>query len=170
MNPSMLFVAAEAIPLAKTGGLGDVVSGLARALQARGCDSTILMPGYPEAIARTQDVRSIGGLRLPLALPAGHGAARLLSGCLPDTSVKVVLLDCAALYDRAGSLYVDGAGRDFADNPLRFAALSHAATAIAAGRTALPIPDVVHAHDWHAALTPLLMQRAGDGLPAATPA
>ncbi|GAB7543042.1 glycogen/starch synthase [Cupriavidus sp. 8B] len=168
MNPSMLFVAAEAIPLAKTGGLGDVVSGLARALQARGCDITILMPGYPEAIARTQDVRSIGGL--PLALPAGHGAARPLSARLPGTSVKVVLLDCAALYDRAGSPYVDGAGRDFVDNPLRFAALSHAATAIAAGRTALPIPDVVHAHDWHAALTPLLMQRAGDGLPAATPA
>ncbi|MCY0853246.1 glycogen synthase GlgA [Cupriavidus sp. D39] len=166
MIPSMLFVAAEAIPLAKTGGLGDVVSGLARALQARGCDITILMPGYPDAIARAQDLRNLGGLRLPLDLPAGHGATRLLSGRLPGSSVKVVLLDCAALYDRGGSIYMDGAGRDFVDNPLRFATLSHAAAAVAAGRTALPIPDVVHAHDWHAALTPLLMQRAGVTVPS----
>lgn len=48
----MLFVAPEAVPLAKTGGLGDVVRAAWRALQARGCDVTAPMPGYPEAIAR----------------------------------------------------------------------------------------------------------------------
>lgn len=166
MNANVLFVAAEAMPLAKTGGLGDVVSGLARALQQQGVEVTILMPGYPQALAGAVGLRSLGALRLAeqapgLALPPCHSPMRLLAGRMPGSQVQVVLLDCPSLFDRAGTPYTDPTGRDFADNAQRFAALAHAATAIAAGRTPLPRPQVVHAHDWHAALTPLLMRAAG---------
>lgn len=164
LNANTLFVAAEAQPLAKTGGLADVVGGLAQALRQRGSDVTILMPGYPRAVAAARDVRSLGAIRLPMALPPGHSPARLLQGLMAD-GVRVVFLDCPSLYDRPGSLYVDATGRDFCDNAQRFAALAHAATAIAAGETPLPVPSLVHAHDWHAALTPLLMHLRGLRIP-----
>lgn len=165
MNANILFVAAEAHPLAKTGGLADVVGGLAQALQQRGADVTILMPGYPRAMAAARGLRSLGAIRLPMALPPGHSPARLMQGQMPDSGVRVVLLDCPSLYDRPGSLYVDATGRDFCDNAQRFAALSHAATLIAAGETPLPAPQLVHAHDWHAGLTPLLMRARGLRVP-----
>ena len=165
LNANTLYVAAEAQPLAKTGGLADVVGSLARALQQRGADVTILMPGYPRAVAAARDVRSLGAVHLPMALPPGHSPARLLCGLMPDSGVRVVFLDCPSLYDRPGSLYVDATGRDFCDNAQRFAALAHAATAIAAGDTPLPVPSLVHAHDWHAALTPLLMHARGMRIP-----
>lgn len=165
MNANILFVAAEAQPLAKTGGLADVVGGLAQALLQRGADVTILMPGYPRAVAAARAVRSLGAIHLPMALPPGHSPARLLQGLMPDSGVRVTFLDCPSLYDRPGSLYVDATGRDFCDNAQRFAALAHAATAIAAGETPLPVPSLVHAHDWHAALTPLLMRARGLAVP-----
>ena len=165
MNANTLFVAAEAQPLAKTGGLADVVGGLAQALRQRGADVTILMPGYPRAVAAAREVRSLGAIHLPMALPPGHSPARLLQGLMPDSGVRVVFLDCPSLYDRPGSLYVDATGRDFCDNAQRFAALAHAATAIAAGETPLPVPSLVHAHDWHAGLTPLLMHARGLRIP-----
>ncbi|GJG95156.1 glycogen synthase GlgA [Cupriavidus pauculus] len=165
MNANTLFVAAEAQPLAKTGGLADVVGGLAQALRQRGADVTILMPGYPRAVAAARDVRSLGAIHLRMALPPGHSPARLLQGTMPDSGVRVVFLDCPSLYDRPGSLYVDAIGRDFCDNAQRFAALAHAATAIAAGETPLPVPSLVHAHDWHAGLTPLLMHARGLRIP-----
>jgi len=167
LNANILFVAAEAHPLAKTGGLADVVGGLAIALQQRGASVTILMPGYPRAMAEARDLRSLGAIRLPMALPPGHSPARLMHGLLPDSGVHVVFLDCPSLYDRPGSLYVDATGRDFCDNAQRFAALAHAATAIAAGETPLPVPALVHAHDWHAGLTPLLMHARGIDIPSA---
>lgn len=165
MNANILFVAAEAQPLAKTGGLADVIGGLAGALHQRGANVSILMPGYPRAIAAARDVRSLGAVRLPMSLPPGHSPARLLEGRMPDSGARVVLLDCPSLYDRPGSLYVDATGRDFCDNAQRFAALAHAAAAIAAGETPLPVPGLVHAHDWHAGLTPLLMRQRGLHVP-----
>jgi hypothetical protein len=89
LNANTLFVAAEAQPLAKTGGLADVVGGLAQALAQRGADVTILMPGYPRAIAAARDVRSLGTIQLPMALPPGHSPARLLLGLMPDSGVRV---------------------------------------------------------------------------------
>jgi len=172
LNANVLYVAAEAVPLVKTGGLGDVLGGLSGCLRRQGVDVTLLLPGYPAAIAGALGVRSIGALGLHeahprLELAPGHSPMRLLVGRMPDTGVQVALLDCPSLYDRPGSPYTDNAGREYPDNPQRFAALAHAATAIAAGRTALPAPQLVHAHDWHAGLTPLLMRAAGLATPCA---
>ena len=156
-------MAAEAVPLAKTGGLGDAVSGLASALQSRGVDVTVLMPAYPQAVASARGLRQVG--EIP-TLPGCATPARLLCGRFPDSDVAVALVDSDSLFNRAGGPYVDANGRDFADNALRFAALSHAATHIAAGDTALEVPHVVHAHDWHAGLTPLLMRERAVKVPS----
>jgi starch synthase len=158
LKPRILFVAAEAVPLAKTGGLGDAVSGLASALQASGVAVTVLLPGYPQAKAGARGLRQVGELR---TLPGSTTPGRLLAGRFPDSEVSVVLLDNDDLYNRAGGPYADAAGREFADNAARFAALSHAAAHIAAGATGLTAPHLVHAHDWHAGLTALLMRQRG---------
>jgi starch synthase len=74
--------------------------------------------------------------------------------------VALLLVRSDALYARTG-LYQDEQGRDYTDNAVRFAALSTAAVRIAEGVRGVKKPHVVHAHDWHSGLTPLLMKRAG---------
>lgn len=156
LGSRVLFVAAEALPLAKTGGLGDVVSALAVALGARGAEITLLLPGYPQALDEARSLRQIGQFD---DLPGGSG--QLLCGRMPDSELGVVLLRMDHLYRRAGNPYQDENGFEFPDNAVRFAALSQAGARISDGQSRLEAPDIVHAHDWHAGLTPLYMRRFG---------
>ncbi len=152
----VLMVASEAFPLAKTGGLGDAVSGMARALHDANIDATVLLPAYPGALRQVSDAKEIAQID---DLPGG--AATLLSGRIAQLDIPVLLLRNDALYGRKGGLYLQADGSEYADNGLRYAALAHAATRIAAGRTPWPVPHIVHANDWHTGLTPLLMRAAG---------
>jgi starch synthase len=152
---NVLLVASEAMPLAKSGGLGDMVSAYAAALRDAGVDSTILLPAYPFALGRAKGITPICRIS---GLPGGD--ARLLRARMPDTDVSVLLLQMDHLYKR-DSLYQDDQGRDYLDNAIRFASLSAAATRIARGVRGVQKPDIVHAHDWHTGLTPLLMKIAG---------
>lgn len=154
MIPRVLFVAAEAIPLAKTGGLGDVVTALARGLHDRGIEATVLIPGYPQALEKARGLRQLAALD-----DVPGGPAQLLSGTMPDSDVPVVLVRNDALFARPGGPYQDTSGHEFADNAIRFGALCHAASRVALGETRLSAPDVLHAHDWHAGLSPLFMQQ-----------
>lgn len=140
----------------KTGGLADVITALAQSLRGYGIDATVMMPGYPAAQDRAVGLVDAG--RLP-DLPGGPG--RLLHGMMPDREVPVVLLSTPAFHARDDNPYVDSRGEEFADNALCFGSLAHAAVAVCAGRTALPVPHVVHANDWHAGLVPLLLEQEG---------
>lgn len=141
--------------MAKTGGLADMLSAYAASLSEAGIRATILMPAYPAALAHAVGPREVGVLP---GLPGGEAA--LLSARMPDTGVPVLLLRNDALYARAG-LYQDPAtGREWDDNAVRFAALAAAAAQVAAGVPGVAPVDVVHAHDWHAGLTPLYMKMA----------
>jgi starch synthase len=155
LQSQVLIVASEAVPLVKTGGLGDVTTALACALRERGIDATILMPGYPAAIEGAGPVREVAQLE---DLPGGPG--RLLHGSLSD-GVPVLLLDTERFRARTANPYVDRDGVEYADNAICFASLAHAAVAICAGRTSLPVPHVVHANDWHAGLVPALLRAEG---------
>lgn len=156
----VLLVASEALPLAKTGGLGDMLSAYAPALQEGGVDATIILPGYPEAIARAVQVEHVCMLQ---GLPGGD--AELLRARMPDTGMPVLLVKADALYDRSG-LYQDPNGAEWEDNAVRFATLSAAAVRVAQGVPGVRKVDLVHAHDWHAGLTPLLMKLAGVTTPS----
>ena len=161
---NVLFVASEIYPIVKTGGLADVVGALPIALAEAGTDVRVVLPGYPEALAA---VESDGERRL-LGDILGVGDAWLVSGRLPDSGVFVWLIDCPALYDRKGrGPYLDEDGRDWPDNHLRFALLSRAAALICdLGAVLGWRPDVVHAHDWHAGLTPAFLHFRGGRRPA----
>ena len=44
----VLFVAAEAVPFVKTGGLGDVIGSLPKELQQQGVDARVMLPNYQD--------------------------------------------------------------------------------------------------------------------------
>lgn len=135
-------VSSEFAPWAKTGGLADAVTGLANALAARGHDVRVLMPRYSH-------LASVG-TPLPAATAGGLPLAEVEAAA--GVGPRVYLLDLGEL--TADAIYT----RDDRDAG-RFIRL-------ASGALALPAaldwqPDVVHCHDWHAALTPVLRAAAG---------
>ncbi len=151
----LLMVTSEAWPLAKTGGLGDAVGGLAKALRSGGAGVTILMPAW----RGTQD--QLAGMHRVTELPGlPGGPAELYAGYCPALGCRVLLLRNDALYDR-DSLYVTPEGDEYDDNAVRFAALSMAAAYVAQGLPGVTVPAVVHAHDWHAALASVYMHQFG---------
>ncbi|MDX3909758.1 MAG: glycogen synthase GlgA [Sphingobium sp.] len=142
----VLGVASEVQPLIKTGGLADVVGALPPALLAEGVAVRTLVPGYPSVMAK------LGKAKKLHRYPALFGeAATLLSAKVG--SLELIILNCPAFFTRKGGPYDDASGTGWADNWRRFAALSRAGADIAAGLLKGWRPDVVHAHDWQAAMT-----------------
>ena len=141
----VFFATSELTPLAQSGGLGDAVAGLARALAARGHELVSLLPAYRTALASPAcpKLSEAGTLRLPG--PFGEVRGRWLAGTLAPRH-ELRLLDVPAFFDRAG-LYGEGAG-NYGDEAARFATFSRAV----ALRAYEERPDVLVAHDWHAAL------------------
>ncbi|HEY4223950.1 MAG TPA: glycogen/starch synthase [Myxococcota bacterium] len=156
----LMFVASECAPLAQSGGLGDAVSGLARALGSMGHRVTVIIPAYRQALASNAVPRLVDGGGMRLSFKTSYGGpfdinGRFLCGSL-FPGVEVALLDMPAIFDRPG-LYGDG-GVDYGDNALRFIALSRAA----AYRAEAEQPDVLVAHDWHGALTIAMLRTSLD--------
>jgi starch synthase len=144
----VLFVAPECYPLAKTGGLADVVGALPLALAPLGVEARVLMPAYPGARDHLPGSRRIA------TLPSLFGGdAGLVTGTTRD-GLSMLLLDAPHLFARLdGGPYLGPDGSDWPDNHLRFGALSWVGAALAMGRVGNWRPAVVHLHDWQAALT-----------------
>jgi starch synthase len=138
-------------PLVKTGGLADVVGALPAALAPHGWQVTTLIPGYPTVMKRIGKTGA-DKVRAAKRYPALFGAdARLIRASYEGRDLLV--LDAPALYDRDGTPYLDMSGHDWADNWRRYAALSAVGADLAAGGLRHFQPDIVHVHDWQAALT-----------------
>jgi len=158
----ILFVSSEAYPLVKTGGLADVAGALPKALSGLGEDVRLLLPAYPEAREKMQ----VKGRAVRLGDPLGTGETRLLPGLMPDSGVKVWLLDCPEMFDRTGGPYIGPDGQDWPDNHLRFALLARAAAMIGIGGAMMGWqPDVIHANDWQTGLVPVYLEQWGDPVP-----
>ena len=145
----VLHVAAEVFPLVKTGGLADVLAALPVAQAQHGADVRLLLPGLPAMMDAVQGARTI----IDIGSCFGALRVRLLLGRMPGSKLPVYLIDAPYLYRRGGSPYQDSEGEEWADNLQRFALLGWIAAHLAAG-DADPewVPDIVHAHDWHAAM------------------
>ena len=150
----VLFVASECAPLIKTGGLADVVGALPKALNAYGARARVLLPGYREVLAKLGKTKTVE--KYPdLFGGSAHLRAAKISG------LELLVIDAQHLFDRDGGIYIDAMGRDWSDNPERFAALSMTAAKIAANGAGDWCPEVVHGHDWQAGLTPEYMTALG---------
>ena len=150
----ILFVASEAHPLVKTGGLGDVAGSLPAALQSLHADVRLLLPAYRDAMAGAGKLKTVAQIFLP-NLAQG---VRLLEGKLPGTRVKTWLVDFPPAFDRSGNPYLNAHGQPWHDNASRYALFARVATQIALNQSGLKWqPDVVHCHDWQAGLVPALL-------------
>jgi starch synthase len=147
----ILSVASEVFPLIKTGGLADVAGALPLALAQIGVQMRTLLPGYPAVMAKLGETREVARFDSLFGQPA-----RILATM--HDGLDILVLDAPAFFDRPGGPYTDATGLDYPDNWKRFAALSFAAKEIACGLLPDWKPDVVHAHDWQAAMTPVYMR------------
>jgi starch synthase len=147
----VLMVTSELEPFVKVGGLADMVGGLASELGARGVDVRVVLPRYSSVEMGRQ--RTIDE---PLGVPvrAGEERCAVYSGRIPGTEVPVYFLDHEELYGRDG-VYGTRTESAFHDNLRRFTVLCRGALQLAKRLDWLP--DVVHGHDWPAALAAVFL-------------
>jgi starch synthase len=141
----VLSVTAEIYPLIKTGGLADVAGALPAALAKHGVGMRTLVPGYPTVKAALENATVAYSFVNLMGLPA-----RLLEG--HAKGLDLFVLDAPHLFDRAGNPYLGPDGKDWPDNAQRFAALSRVAADLARGSLCSYKADILHLHDWQAAL------------------
>lgn len=157
MHIAMIASENGALPGGKVGGIGDVIRDVPRELVAQGHTVTVVNPGY-QFLSRLPGARLINTLTVDFASALERIA--LYEVVLPDTpaGIRMVLLD-HPLFGSAGeaSIYHHDPHEPFATDARTFALFCHA-LCLAFVNGALPRPDVLHLHDWHAALLLVLRQ------------
>jgi starch synthase len=141
----VLVVAPELAPFAKSGGIADVAAALSKELRRLGHDVRVVLPRY-----RRVDLGGLTPVVPGLQVPLGSQLVEstIYEGRAGD--IPVYFIDCPALYDRDG-MY------GFGDDDARFIYFSRAVLEMLG-----PLdfqPDVIHIHDWQAALIPNLLDR-----------
>ncbi|MBQ9632136.1 MAG: glycogen synthase, partial [Lachnospiraceae bacterium] len=155
---SVAFIGSECYPFVKTGGLGDVMYALPKALAKMNCDVKVILPRY-KCIPWEYQEKMIyrGSFEMDL--------------CADGTSYYVGIME-----------YVwDGVVYDFIDNEFFFSAgnpyiglIDDIPRYCYFGKAALAalnymdwIPDVIHCHDWQAALVPIYLREKFQSTPLA---
>ena len=141
----VLLVAAEAVPFVKTGGLADVMGSLPKALRNLGIDARVIIPKYGDIPGQfKEEFERVAELTVPVGWRNQYCGVEAYN-C---DGVPFYFIDNEYYFRRAG-LY------GYYDDGERFAFFSRAVPAI------LPHidfqPDVLHCHDWHAAMAIVMM-------------
>jgi starch synthase len=148
----VLFVASECAPLAKTGGLGDVVAGLAKELHRAGHEVRIILPLYQTINTQKFDLHPSGASCIHM----GKGEEQwvgVFEGKL-DGMVPLWLVDCNRYFGRGG-LYHEPWG-EYSDNAFRFGFFAKCPLQICKDRGF--IPDIIHVHDWMSSMTSVYLK------------
>ncbi|MDR2397130.1 MAG: glycogen synthase [Spirochaetaceae bacterium] len=152
----ILMVSSEAVPFAKTGGLADMVSSLSTALAKQGHKVKIVLPRY-YCIDRTR----LEALEGAMGVPMGGGEewckvyTASLPGLPPKNPIEAYFIDHEQFFGRDG-IYGVPSEPDFLDNPRRFTFFCRAVFQLC--RKIGWYPDVLHSHDWPAALAPVFLK------------
>jgi starch synthase len=160
----LLFAASEVVGFAKTGGLADVAGSLPRALAHRGHECAVILPLYrcirtgKHPVFPTEHTLTIRMNQRPVQ-------GRLWHGTLPDSSLRIFLVDQPDYFERDDpalrqGLYQftlpGGQQQDYFDNCERFTFFSRAIPE--AVRLLNFWPDIIHANDWQTGLVPVYLE------------
>ncbi|HEY7982590.1 MAG TPA: glycogen synthase GlgA [Ktedonobacterales bacterium] len=139
----VLFIAAEGVPFVKTGGLADVIGALPKALRRLGHDVRVVLPRYASINpARWRLETLLEDVAVPMHDQIEH--ASVLAGQMAD-DIPVYFVDAPRYFQRE-NLY------GYVDDGERFILFCRAALEMLRGLSWQP--DVLHCHDWHAAIVP----------------
>lgn len=151
----ILMAAAECAPLAKVGGLADVVGSLPKELLRLGLEVRVILPFYGLIDKKKFPVKK---LRSHIAVEIGTGIEKfsLWECSIPGTGLKLLLIKHP--YFNHNEIYLHGrvgTAKKYSrkkEDVKRFAFFSHAV--LSAIKALDWRPDVIHCHDWHTALIP----------------
>ena len=149
----IVHVASELFPYIKTGGLADAVGSLSRTLADHGHEVSVFIPGYRAVVEHRDAAKAekILQLKIEMGDTFMSGDVRVFS---PRTNLKVYLICREEFFDRRGP-YGNGE-RDYEDNHHRY--IFFCKGVVETLRLADVQADIVHGHDWQAALLPLLLR------------
>src|SRR5438876_249995 len=153
----VVMLSPEVYPYAKTGGLADVLAALPPSHAAAGVEVPVCMPGYRSALRAAGALAS--GTRLYAPIGSRMEPAEMVR--VPGASVPTVLMRADRYFDRDG-LYGEG-GREWPDNDERFAFFCRGALEWL--RAEGEPPDVLHVHEWQAALAPAFLRGTAELYP-----
>jgi starch synthase len=142
----ILYLTAEAVPFAKTGGLADVAGSLPKAIRRLGHDIRLAMPRYGRVdIERFGLMRRLDEIQVPM--DERVESAALFEGSIGVGAGRtpVYFVESARYFDRQG-IYM------YPDDAERFIFFTRAA--LEACRALEWQPDIIHCNEWHTALAP----------------
>jgi len=154
-------ISAEGPPLARATALVDVLEALPRELRARKHEVGIAMPYYREIRENSGIVTKNTGVTVDVQLGPKSYVAEFLEGRTAG-GVQTFFVRCDEFFDRDGIYAAHGVA--YEDNSERFIFFCKAALELA--RRMSPTPQILHCHDWAAALIPALVHQ--QQLPFAT--
>lgn len=142
----ILYLSAEVVPFAKTGGLADVAGALPKAIRALGHDIRVMMPRYGRVDVEKFDLRRTLD-QAPVPMDERAEPASVFEGAIGHDAglTPVYFVDSLRYFDRPG-IYM------YPDDAERFIFFSRAA--LVACRLLNWQPDVIHCNEWHTALIP----------------
>jgi starch synthase len=149
----ILLAGSEMAPLARTGGLGDVLEALPAALEGRGHEVSVVLPCYRGLRDDPRYGAVSTGVIVPIQVGDRSYDAEIFQATAPN-GTQVFLVRRDEYFDRSGLYGEDG--HDYDDNAERFIWFSKAVVELA--RRLVPPPDIVHVHDWQTALVPVLIK------------
>jgi starch synthase len=155
---SVVHVSAEYFPYARTGGLAEAVSGLAKFQKAAGLNVAAILPLYRTVRDVDPDLEPVGQ---PFMVPMGthNEEARIFRVAGPQAGPQVFFIEHLDYFNRPG-IYGENAV-DYPDNARRFAFFALAA--VTALPRLVPGPIVLHVHDWHTALALVYLRTQTNG-------
>jgi starch synthase len=148
----ILMVSAEAPPLQRAGALVDVMSALPHELRNQGHEISVALPYYREIRESTSFQSEETGITVDVKVGEKTYIAEYLEG-RSENGVQLFLIRCDEFFDRPGIYGEHGA--PYEDNAARFIFFAKAAVELA--RRLTPAIQILHAHDWAAALVPVLV-------------
>jgi starch synthase len=149
----ILMISAEGPPLQRAGALIDVMDALPRELRARGHEVSVALPFYQEIRENPTFKEEDTGVTVDVRVGEKTYIAEFLEGH-SASGVQLFLVRCDEFFERPG-IYGEH-GQPYEDNAARFIFLCKAAVELA--RRLTPAVQILHSHDWAAALVPVFVR------------